>query len=109
MERTLWPASSPDLNPAEPLVGSAYAVHAGVTETTALADLHEKSWGLRNGMASHSQQAVDQHEEEEPGCLVLRPKDEATYRIQQIKHEPRVLFFHTDVRDSSKQWSQYQE
>lgn len=48
VERTLWPASSPDLNPVEPLVGSAYAVHDGVTETTALADLHEKSrgWGM---------------------------------------------------------------
>lgn len=48
VEGTPWPASSPDLNPVEPLVGSAYAVHAGVTETTALADLHEKSrgWGM---------------------------------------------------------------
>lgn len=43
VEGTLWPASSPDRNPAQPLVGSAQALQAGETETAALADLREKS------------------------------------------------------------------
>lgn len=41
VKRTEWPACSPELNPTEPLWDQpGHAVHARVTSTTALADIH---------------------------------------------------------------------